>query len=290
MPWQFLLGINLLCGVIRETLNKRISQKTDPFVSILYLFTIDGLFFLILQLFLFGLTFHFNIITIFTGILITFGYIAYYFAVRISLTQSILFGSYSLLITIFLAALFLGESRYFDLTTPTGLKVILGVGIACVALWYLLHEGRKAEVQLEKKWFTFIGMNIVMMGIGSFGSVYALREFHLTTYEVLLNQTIGGLPVVFAWIIYTRKKMKIASSTLRDILINSVVTAGAVIAFFELLKVMPSAKIYPIQTVLLIILTMISGVMLYKEGNILKGKRIFGVLFGLVGIILLSSV
>src|SRR5438552_213985 len=98
MPWELLLGINLLCAVTRETLNKRITHKVDPFVAIFYLFAIDGVFFLILQFLLFGLTFQLNIVTIIGGIFITLGYVAYYFAVRISLSQSILFASYSLLI------------------------------------------------------------------------------------------------------------------------------------------------------------------------------------------------
>lgn len=289
MPWEFLLGVNLFFAVIRETLNKRIVHKIDPFVAVFYLFILAGIIYLFLQFLLFGLTFQFNIATIIGGIFITFGILAYYFAVRISLSQSILFGSYSLLITIFLTAIFLGESHYFDIGSLSGIKVILGVSMACVALWYLLHEGKKSEVQLERKWFIFIGLNILLMGIGSFVSVYSLKIFQQTTYEVLLNQTIGGLPVVFAWIILTGKKLRVPTSSFRDIMINSFAITGSVIAFFELLKIMPAAKIYPIQTVLLVILTMMSGIFLYKEGNILKGKRLIGVVVGLIGIILLST-
>ncbi|MBI2617802.1 hypothetical protein HYW55_06725 [Candidatus Gottesmanbacteria bacterium] len=289
MRWELLLGINLLCGVTRETLNKKITHLVDPKVGILYLFTFNGILFLILQILMHGFTLRWNFTLILAGVLFTVAYVSYYHAIRISLSQSILFSSYSLLVTIFLAALFLGESSYFDILTPRGIKVVLGIILACVAMWYLLHEGRKSELKLERRWFLYILLTIVGTGVGSFMSLYGLHTLSFGSLEVVLNQTVGSLPPLILWIVLTKKSsFRISQTGLRLIGINSIFNSGSILAFFELAKYIPSTKLYPIQTVLLIILTMISGIIFFHEENTFKGTRALGMGLGLIGILLLS--
>src|SRR4030067_533543 len=85
---------------------------------------------------------------------------------KISNTVS-LFQSYSILVTILLSAVFLGESKYFDIRTFSGIKVVSGTILAFLALWFLLHQKNKKEERLEKKWFYYIAGTILFLGIGS---------------------------------------------------------------------------------------------------------------------------
>ncbi len=289
MSWIGFLGINLVFSTLRETLNKKIADKTDPVVSVFYIFYLNTLLFLILHIFLAGFVFHFNIFTILSGVIFTVSWLTYYKAIKISLSQSILFSSYSIVIVVLLSAIFLGESHYFDITKLAGMQVISGIGLAMIALWYLLHQQKKKEQLLEWRWFVYILITIISMGIGSFISLYSLKI--LTTTDVLINQAVGSVPAIsLLALIGKRPKLHIGFSKLFILFCNSVATVIAVYAFFEAAKLAPATILYPVQTVLLIITTMFAGFFIYKEGNMFHGKRLWGLLLGLLGILLLSTV
>lgn len=289
MNWESYLGINLVFSTIRETLNKKIADKTDPVISVFYIFYLNTLFFLILHLFLVGFVFRWNIFTILSGVIFTVSWLTYYKAIKISLSQSILFSSYSIFIVVLLSAIFLGESRYFDITKTAGMQVILGIGLAIIALWYLLHQQRKKEQLLEWRWFMYIILTIITMGVGSFISLYSLK-IHTTT-DVLINQAVGSVSAISLLVLIgKRSKLNIGKSKFIIMLCSSVATVISIYAFFEAARLAPATILYPVQTVLLVISTMLAGFFIYKEGNMFHGKRLWGLLLGLLGILLLSTV
>ena|SRR3990167_1785505 len=151
MSWQLLLYINLAAGTIRELLNKKISNTVSLFAGLFYITLFAQLFFYVSWVFTSQKLPRYDLYASLSGILIVAGFSFYFAALRISLTQSILFQSYSILITILLSAVFLGESKYFDIRTFTGIKVVSGTILAFLALWYLLHQKNKKEERLEKK-------------------------------------------------------------------------------------------------------------------------------------------
>lgn len=287
MNWESYLGINLIFSTLRETLNKKIADKTDPVVSVFYIFWINtGLFFLY-HIYLHGFVFSWNIYTIFSGVLFTVAWVAYYKAVKISLSQSILFSSYSLIIIIILSALFLGESRYLDVTKFSGMQVILGITLAISAMWYLLHDQRKKQQLLEWHWFAYILITIVTIGVGSFITLYSLKI--LTTTDIFNNQAVGSVPAIsILAFLGKRSKLKIKPSKLWILFCNSITSVIAVIAFYGAARLAPATILYPIQTVLLIISTMVVGFVVYKENHILTGNRIVGLSLGLFGVVLLA--
>lgn len=289
MNWVGFLGINLVFSTLRETLNKKIADKTDPVVSVFYIFYLNTLLFLILHIIMVGFVFHFNIFAILSGVIFTVSWLTYYKAIKISLSQSILFSSYSIVIVVLLSAIYLGESRYFDITKLAGMQVVLGIGFAIIALWYLLHQQKKKEQLLEWRWFVYILLTIITMGIGSFISLYSLKI--LTTTDIFINQAVGSVPAIsILALIGRRSKLNIGISKLFVMFCISVATVGAVYAFYEAARLAPAIILYPVQTVLLVITTMLAGFFIYKEGNMFHGKRLWGLLLGLLGILLLSTV
>jgi len=221
------------------------------------------------------------------GVIFVIGLLAYFSAIKITLSQSLLFQSYSILITIILTALYLGESKYFDITTSSGIKVLMGTLLAFVALWYLLHTGSKKEEKVERIWFLYILVTIIALGVGSFLSISTLK--YLMPMETLINQ--GNLMIPTLFIIATAKKEKLIVSRSKLFLTaaNSVFSTVAVIAFYYALQIVPVAKFYPIQQVSLVIITIITGYIFFNERNIFSGKRLLGMGLGLIGIILLVT-
>lgn len=287
MSWQIYLIINLVTATVRETLQKKIVSKIDPTVSLFYISLISYLLFYLFFFFQNRTIPRFDILVALNGILVVITFIAYFYAIQISLSQSILFQSYSILVAVLLAALFLGESQYFDLTTAVGWKVAGGIVLAFLALWYLLHTGRKSEEKLEKKWFVYIIIVIIVGGIGSFVSAFSLKTF--SSLEVLINQTNVILPLYFLLIVVQKKKLQLALNNFKLIGTLALVSTIAVIAFLEGLKLSSVSKFYPLQQTTLVITTMLSGVIFFKEGGLFHGKKLIGMVLGLVGMVLLIT-
>ena len=287
MSWQMLLGINLISGVIRESINKKIVSKIDPFVSLFYL-VILGFFWLYpYQWMVAGKLPEFDFVATLPGVFFVVSFVSYFSAMKISLSQTILFQSYSILITLALSAIFLGEARYFDITTVTGLKVVSGIILAIISLWFLLHVGRKKEEQLERKWFFYILLVILFGGTGAFLSISNLKW--LTPQDMIINQSYAMAVLLFVLIKALRKKLSIDKKGSFLLFVSSFVATVAVISFYEMFSLMAVAKILPVQQVSLVVLTMISAIIFYKESNIFSGKRLIGMAMGMAGILLLVT-
>lgn len=244
MNWQMLLGINLVSGVIRESINKKIVTRIDPFVSLFYL-VILGFFWLYpYQLVAVGQLPKFDLIATLPGIFFVIAFVSYFSAMKISLLQTILFQSYSILITLTLSAIFLGEARYFDITTVTGLKVVGGIILAVVSLWFLLHVGRKKEEKLERKWFFYTLLVILFGGTGSFLSISNLKW--LSPQEMIINQSYAMTVLLLVLIKALKKKLSVDKKGSLLLFISSFVATVAVISFYEMLSSMAVAKILPV--------------------------------------------
>lgn len=287
MGWQVLIIINLVFGSLREFLSKIIVNKIEPWIVIFYITFLNGILFFIFQFSAFGRWPRFDLSVTLSGIIFVVAFVSYFAAVKISLSQSILFQSYSLIITILLAAVFLGEARYFNIKTLLGLKIIAGIVLAFVSLWLVLYEGGKKEQLLERRWFFYIALTILFLGTGSFISIYFSKQ--LEPVEVFINQTLTMLPVLVFLLIIQKKSIKVPVSMVKYILAYSVVSVVAVLAFYQALKYIAVSRYLPMQQVLLVIITMMVGIFYFKEAKIFTGKRLVGMILGLIGIILLVT-
>lgn len=287
MSWQMLLAINLVAATIREYLNKKIANKINPFTALFYIVLFCQIWLWLGFTITYGRWPGFDLTAALTGVILVIGFSAYFAALKINLSQTILFQTYSILVTIILSAIYLGEAKYFDMTTVTGLKVISGIVLAFAALWYLLHSGNKKEERLEKKWFFYMLIVISFLGTGSFFSVSFLAKY--TSYELLLNQGNAMIPVFFILSLVKGGGVNVGRKNIYLMVINSVFSSIAVVAFYNALKLVSVAKFYPLQQVLLVIATIFTGVVFYQEKSILTGKHLIGMILGLSGILLLVT-
>lgn len=286
MSWQILLVINLILATVRETFSKKLANKLDPYVMVFYIALINGVLLYAYQFLVYQTWPRMDPVVTLSGIIFVIAFVSYYYAVKISLSQSILFQSYSIIVTIVLAAIFLGESRYFDLLSVIGMKTIAGILLAFAALWLLLHQGGKKEHQMERRWFVYMSISILALGVGSFFSVLFSKTYY--PVEVFINQTHSMIPLLLGLLVAQKKSLSIPRSLYKILVLNCISAVGAVIAFYEILHLQIAvSRIYPVQQVLLVVLTMISGVLFYKEAHFFTGKRLIGMMVGLGGIILL---
>lgn len=287
MSWQILLIINLIAASIREFLYKKLSDKITPLAMLFYVLIFSGAGLYFLQFIIYHSLPKFEITLSLTGIILIVAFLAYFSAIKISLSQSILYQSYSILVTIVLAAIFLGEAKYFDLATGTGIKVVAGIVLAFISLWFMLQAKDKKEEKMEKKWFIYILITIFAMGVGSFATISYLHKF--TSLEVLINQTNVMIIVVYLLMRWRKEKILIGRKLTQLTLITSIFSLISVVMFYQALSIVPVAKFYPLQQVSLVILTIFTGVVFYKEKSILTGKHLLGMVLGLGGILLLVT-
>lgn len=287
MNWQILLAINLFAASIREYLNKKVSDKVPPTVGLFYIILFTQIFLFLYFIFIYHRIPTFSISLALPGVIFFLGFIYYFTALKISLSQSILFQSYSTLVTVFLSAIFLGESQYFDLRTMTGLKIAGGIILSCIALWYLLNQKNKKQVKLEKKWFFYIGGTILFLGIGSFLTISSIHAY--APVEVLINQINLMIPLYLTYAILKKDKLLIGKKMYVTTLLNGLVSAIAVIAFYEALLITPVAKFYPLQQLSLVILTMFTGVIFFKEKDSFSKSKLVGMILGFLGMVLLVT-
>lgn len=285
MSWQILLLINLFSASLREFLNKKIANTMEPVAAFINFAFFGFLWFVMYQLIIVKAMPRIDLTVSATGFIIIIAYISYLKAVKISLSQSILYQSYSIIVTVILAAIFLGEGRYLDIRTGTGVKIVSGIILAFVSLWFLLHVGRKRDELLERKWFYYIAIVIVFFGVSSFFTISFFRVY--TPIEVLISQS---LPMIFVLPLYqllVGGKIILKRKQFKTVFLSSIFASIAVVAFYFALMIVPVAKFYPIQQVSLVILTILQGVLFYKEANVFSGNRLVGMIIGMAGIMLL---
>jgi hypothetical protein len=286
MSWQIFLLINLISATVRETLNKKIADKLSPFVGLFYISLFAEVFFLLYQGIVVKAPIKLHLEAMSTGIIIVIAFAAYFKALRISLSQSILFQSYSILVTIILSAIFAGELSYFNPMTSSGQKIIGGIVLAFISLNILLHGKSKKDEKLEKRWFMYIIVTILFLGVGSFVSIYLSRL--LSPSEVFINQEIVMIPSYLILSLLNKDKLAIDSSLFGVTLVNAFISSIAVIAFYLGILQTKVAIFFPIQQLSLVVLTMISGALFFKETQLFSGKKLFGMVVGFLGMILLT--
>jgi len=287
MSWQILLAINLVFATVREFLSKKNANRLDPIIASFFFSLFTGILLIGYQLAVKGSWPRWDLSIMFSGLIFVAALISYFAAVKISLSQTILFQSYSIVVTILLSAIFLGEGQYLNIATSLGQRVIGGILMAFSALWFLLHEGGSKEQRLEKRWVGYILVHILTGGIGTFISIGLARK--ILPAEVFSNQSVAI--VVLLGILMMWKKLPILQpkKVMQSLFLQSFAGTVALLSFYEALIQEAVALVYPVQQVSLVVITMIIGIVVYKEQRVFSGKRLVGMVLGMAGIILLLT-
>lgn len=285
MTWQIALFLSIIFGTFRGFFDKKLVEKINPYLAFLYT-SFWGTILLILLYFLR----HQSLPPIYPeamllGNLYNFVLIAWLSAIKISLSQSTIFSSFYLVISLIMAAVFLGEWQLFNPLQFSGIKNILGMIIAISAIWLFFKTNSKKEEKLERKWIIFMGINVILNGIGTFWSKVVLMQHG--PLEILISQSIGALPVLFIINIlrgsFKRKDAKINYVSLFDAV--SVVLAAAF--YYVAVKQGNLIIVLPVQTLGLSFLVALTGLIFYKEKNSLNKQQLLGLVVGFIGIAIL---
>jgi uncharacterized membrane protein len=285
MTWQIALFLNIIFSVIRGSLYKKLVDKIDPILVMMHT-NFWGIVFFSSYFVFFNR--EFPVIypeMLLLGILFTVSFGAYLKAARISLTQSVVFGSYYLVITLFLAAIFLGEWKLFDIQNISGIKNILGAVMAFISIYLLMTSGSKKEKMLEKNWIKYISLNIILTGFGTFWSKAFLVN-HLPI-ETLFSQYLGGMPIQVIYNKIKLKKLSVDFTYYPAIILCSLMEVVGLSLYYVAFKEGPAMIILPVQTIMITIFTSLSGLIFFKEAHMFKKEKIWGLVIGIVGVGLL---
>lgn len=285
MSWQIALFFNIIFATIRGFLDKKLVGRISPFVLYFYVFFWGGIFF---ALFYFIRHSDLPIIyppMIFLGVLYSFAVVAYLHAIKISLSQSVVFSPYSVLVSMLLSSLFLGEWQLFNLATFSGQKTLSGVILAFLGLRLILASHLKKEERLERRWFYFVTISTLLMGIGNFIS----KAFLIThgPLEALASQSIGGVPTLLLLSLITRKKLSFSFTDNLLVMVNGLVMVFSVTFFYVALKAGPLSLILPIQTLILTVSLVLVGLIIYQETHLLTKEKLIGLVVGILGVVFL---
>jgi len=219
------------------------------------------------------------------GVVYVFGIWAYLIALQLSLSQTVVFCSYSILIPMILSAAFLGEWQLFNPGTLGGLKNIFGIILALLSMYLMIKSRSKREEKLEKKWFFLIIINIFSVGIANY-----LSKIYLASYgpvEAVISQSISGIPLIFIISLITRKSLKLTKKTHVLAATDGVVVGLSVIFFYAMLKAGAASVVLPIGMSALTIVSVLVGLFIFKETHLFTKEKLVGLFIGILGIVLL---
>jgi uncharacterized membrane protein len=285
MTWPIPLFFNIVFGTIRSFIDKRLVNKIDPFVAFFYATFWSNIFF-----FSFYLLRHHSIPIVYPemlilGALYSFIVGSYMAAIKINLSQTVIFNSYYLVIPLGLAAIFLGEWQLFDPTIFSGQKTLLGIFLAFVSMGLFLSTKSRKEEKIEKKWLMLILFNIIFNGFATYwGKIFITDHGPL---ETLISQSLGGIPVLFIFNKLRRKSMEISGQNHLLSFIDGFVIFLAVTFYYLAIKNGPLTVVLPIQTLVGTIAIALVGLFLFKEKAQITNKKIWGLILGFIGVVLL---
>lgn len=285
MPWLFPLIFNIIFSSIRNILDKRLVDRINPFVVFLYVSVFGQVIVLLVYFLRHASLPAFYPEMMFLGALYSLIVGTYLYAIKINLTQTAVFTSYYLLIPMLLSAIFMGEWIYFDVRIPEGQRTIMGIILALISMFLLLHSKSKKEEKMEKTWFLLIGANILLNGIGTFWGKSFIGDHG--ALETMFSQGMGGIPVILIFLLIQKEKLKLSRSNLFLTFVDSVIVSGQIIFYYAMVKAGPLAIILPVQTLVLTLAVVLIGLFIYNEAHFFTKAKFLGLIAGVVGVVLL---
>lgn len=285
MSWQISLIFNLIFGTIRSYLDKKLVEKIDPFV--VYIYTV---IWMTGYLIIYSLFFKHSIPSVYPemiamGVLYGVAIASYLKAIKINLSQSVVFTSYYLVIPMVLSAVFLGEYAHFNLQNLSGQKTISGLTLAFISMFLILRSHTRREAKMELTWVFLIITNIVLNGIGTFwGKTFVDKH---TLFDTMFSQCLGGIPTVFFISLIGKSKYSLTMRNHLWLALDGLIITLAVVFYYQTVKSGPLTLILPIQTLLGTVAITLVGLVIYKEAQKLEITKIFGLGLGILGVVLL---
>lgn len=285
MTWQIALFLNIIFGTVRAFTDKKLVEKLNPFLAFFYGVLYEGAFLILYCLWQLHTLPAIYPEMMLLGALYGIGIGVYYEAIKINLAQSTIFSSYYLLISILLAAVLLGEWQLINPATGAGMRTLMGLTIAFISMWLIVHEASKREEKIEKRWVVFIVINILVNGVGAFWVKMFLANHN--SFESLFSQIIGGFAMLFIINLLKKNRFRISFENHKLAALDGLMMVLAVTFYFMMIQKGPLTLVLPIQTLAITIAIVIGGLFLFKEVHNLNRQKITGMALGFIGVLLL---
>lgn len=219
------------------------------------------------------------------GVLYAIAVGSYMKAIKINLSQSVVFSSYYLVIPMILSAFFLDEWSFFDPQFFSGQKTILGLILAFLSMFLILRSHSKKVEKMELVWMSLIILNIVLNGIGTYwGKTFV--NIH-TSLETIFSQCLGGLPAAFIINHIRGKKYSLTPSNHIWVAFDGLIVTLAVVFYYQAVKLGPLTLVLPIQTLLVTIAIVLVGLFIFKEAQSFDREKLIGLILGISGVVIL---
>jgi drug/metabolite transporter (DMT)-like permease len=279
ITWQLALVLHLMVWTLGQSIQKRIVDKL-PRGKALALFYFFGALIMWLYVLIFGgLTFEKSLLLIVpVGFLNAMGAYFQWRAYEFSFSKTVLFIPLSAVVTIVLAAIFLGEAAIYNLWMITGI-------ILLISATYLLKEPAKNSEQekINFKWLLFVlgfvfifGTTVFIMKIFSSTDV-SQKTFLLYWYS---SSVLGTLPILW---LERKDKRKVFTKTAWLIPFSSIFLVGSWALVYLAVSLAPLGVVEPIRRFGMSVLPIPVGWFLYKEKRNLSKLQVLGFIIGALG-------
>lgn len=295
MTWQIPLLISSTLGIVRDSITKRITQKVDPLIALFYFYiTAVGTASLIAlyayKVNPFAMDSSHWWARVF-GMAFGVGVYGMFHAIRISLVKTQVFGNYRNLVTIILAALFLGEFTKITIFTVIALVIF----ITSLVIPTLKSSGSLKIQSSDKEWVIWMLINIVLVGSGLF--FVKLFTGSLTPIDILVNQYIGSF-VAISLIIgirgaVDRKSMEKSPIIIKDrkllllILGNGIITACSLFFLYSAISLGPVSTITQVDNFLRTLFVIPIGLFMFHEQKQMDAYDYVSIALALAGALIL---
>lgn len=289
MPWQPLIFISVLVIIIGQSLSKKLVDTLHPYQILVYQY-----FASIITIFLYHSYIYpdekivlsaspFLII----GILYAIGVSAYYRAVKYSLSKSALAYSFSDLITILLAVIFLGELALLNPFTLKGRKILIGLILAGISIWLIKWKIKRGKKEgTDKDWFRWISIAVLVMGF----AVFLAKHFVAKTnpLEGLFFQYLSSFGAIAVFTFKEKKKVILERRQILLCLLVGIFFSTSLATFYLALSKAPITLVMPTWVASQLLLIVGVGLIVFKEKEQMSKREWVGLLTGFVAVLLLT--
>ena len=138
---------------------------------------------------------------------------------------------------------------------------------------------------MEENWLFLVLVNIVLVGIGVF-----LGKRFVDTHgplETIFSQAIACALTLFFINLARRKRMHLSFSNHFLSFIDGLVIACGATFYYVAIKAGPLSLILPIQSLVLTVTGILTGLFLFGEAHLFDRTKIIGLALGAAGVVLL---
>jgi hypothetical protein len=216
------------------------------------------------------------------GVINALGIYALNKAIKINLSRTMANNHMSILFSIVLSVLFLGESQYLDVNSIFGILILVSIVMAAISVVFIKGFGNG---EVNSKWYVYLILFAIFNGLSSF--LIKATTGNIRSIEILLFQHIGSIITISFMMLMTKQSLKISRKNVNLSMLSGLFLLIALSLMYLSLAQAPLMMVKTFQMVGLSVGGVIMGLILFEERKHFEKKSIIGLSFGFISIFLL---